>query len=154
MSELAMAPPSSTELSEDHEEWLREHLGDFRDADDTKAKEDIVKDVTAKFCKKFSIPDRGAKAWHKPVKDFMYKYGRKREHRGHKRWTKKLTIRTIIGTFKHEEVALAQTKGKIGTYQSALSYVQEQLTEAEEKTYQEILEAWEKDGIPEEKQRE
>lgn len=60
-----MAPPSSTELSEDHEEWLREHLGDFRDADDTKAKEDIVKDVTAKFCKKFSIPDRGAKAWHK-----------------------------------------------------------------------------------------
>ncbi|KAA1474348.1 hypothetical protein DENSPDRAFT_852225 [Dentipellis sp. KUC8613] len=84
----------------------------------------------------------------------MYKYGRKREHRGHKRWTKKLTIRTIIGTFKHEEVALAQTKGKIGTYQSALSHVQEQLTEAEEKTYQEILEAWEKDGIPEEKQRE
>ncbi|KAA1480195.1 hypothetical protein DENSPDRAFT_887486, partial [Dentipellis sp. KUC8613] len=59
-----MAPSTPAELTEDHEEWLRKYLADFRNAEDPKKKDDILKDVTTNFCKKFRLPQQGIKEWH------------------------------------------------------------------------------------------
>ncbi|KAA1479287.1 hypothetical protein DENSPDRAFT_886607 [Dentipellis sp. KUC8613] len=149
-----MSSDPSVVLSQPHRAWLQEHLTDFRNADEPKAKDGVLKAVTSLFCKKFHIPEKDTKLWPQVIKDFMYLYGRQREHRDLKRWTKEVKYRDVIADYKAKEISAAMAKGKIGTYQGAMKFVVDNLSAEEEKMLQAIFKSWTDNGVPLKKQQE